>query len=261
MHMPAIHRFQRPGASAPLAFADDFGILSAAGEREREDAVWSDLPIPVSVTLPIDDAPAGEVVLPVHYEPRYAYPLLMWLNPARDVDFRDRVSAISDRNFIALALHWPVFAAPPTPSVSRTAECAHRIADAVAAANVNWNIHSRRHYLIAEGHSPCAWAIRLAEHSPERFDAFVCIRPERWRASRTLAPKTWSNGAARLLAIFDAAATHGESGKHTAVIDSWRHHAAGRNWPLDCRLTGEGGEHESAPSSINAWLMARIASC
>ncbi len=190
---------------APLAFGDDFGLVPEFSgiATEREDAVWSDLPIPVSVTIPLDGPMSCEAVLPAHYEPRYSYPLIVWLNPADDVEFRERITAISDRNFVSVALYWRGFDDPPTSSVIRTAECMQFVENALAFVESVWNIHDGRRFLIADGAEACAWEVRLAEHRPDLWEAAVCIRPGDVTANTTAMRRKAPVSAQRLLTVTD----------------------------------------------------------
>ncbi len=241
-------------AEMPMLFGDDYGVCTASPdiEFEREDAVWADLPIPVSVTIPLDGPMSCEAVLPAHYEPRYSYPLIVWLDPAGDIEFRERITAISDRNFLSIALHWRGFNASPTSSVTRTAECMHLVESALTFVESVWNIHDSRRFLLAEGAVACEWELRLAEHRPDPWGALVCIRPGGVTANTNAMRRRSPVSALRMLAITVSDDTSGDGRE---IAESWRRHTLGLKTSIDHRqLSGT----DDRSRLINNWLMSCV---
>jgi hypothetical protein len=230
------------------AFADDFDLIDASTEdiAARDDDAWADIPLPVSVTLPIDSDMACEVVIPAHYEPRYSYPLLIWIQPDERASFRERISAISDRNYVGVSLHWSGFLESPRGAIPRVAECHGHIQSALWLIGTLWNTHPGRRYLIAEGAAACNWARRLTQHAPNDVDALVCMGPEPWTA---LIRDTISLPMPhkRLLLISD----------EIDVIDTWRQRPAVQGWAIESALPNQ--QDGQMARRINAWLMSRVA--
>lgn len=243
-------RHSSPSVSSlvPPAFADDFALVESAAEHDREDGLWSDLPLPVSVTLPLDADMTCEAVLPAHYEPRYAYPLLIWIQPGDDIAFRDRVAAISDRNYFSIALYWAGFDRYPTPSIPRVAECHGLLQSALRQVGSLWNTHRERACLIAEGGTECAWARRLFEHAPDGIKALICLHPTPWVTADGDVYRVPPRNGNSVLAVSDDA----------DVIETWRTQAAKGGWSIASAPDGDAGGR-STPRLINAWLMSRIA--
>ena len=116
------------------------------------------------------------VFAPLHYEPNYAYPLLVWLHgDGQDEQQLSRVMPqLSLRNFVAVAprsdttlengkysRHWQV-----TPcGVDAAAE---KVRNVVASALSNYNVNRAKIYLVGS-QSGGAMALRLALEYPEFF--------------------------------------------------------------------------------------------
>lgn len=113
------------------------------------------------------------LLAPLHYEPNYAYPLLVWLH-GPDGDEREvkRVMPlVSLRNYVSVAVRGPVaerrgFGWPDTADGILTAES--RVADAVSHARQKFNIHSERIYLAGYG-AGGTMGMRLALRRPDRY--------------------------------------------------------------------------------------------
>jgi phospholipase/carboxylesterase len=165
---------------------------------------------------PFDDSPfsldadhAGAthpVYLPRHYEPNYAYPLLVLLH-GRGGDERQLlrlVPKMSERNFVAIGLRGPRRTQPrrdgtvgycwdqaardarigegtatrhrprmPQPNESLEPLDA-RVGDAVHVASHRFSIHPERIYLVGYGEGATA-ALRLGLRVPERFAGIVAL--------------------------------------------------------------------------------------
>jgi hypothetical protein len=231
------------------AFADDEErVVSAAiGQRDGVDAVWLDLPVPVSVRLPTDTEMTCEVVIPAHYEPRYAYPLLIWLQPDDGIDFRDRIASISDRNYIGVGLHWSGFTHDAPAAIPGLAQCRSSIETTLATVTSLWNVHPRRACLVAEGHLACGWAARIAQHAPERFASLLCIRPAPWHDE--------ANGfhCSRLAPSLSVLFISSE----LKAKRSWQRASFQRGWRLQTADASDGDAAERR-RFINSWLMEQV---
>jgi phospholipase/carboxylesterase len=120
-----------------------------------------------------EDGPVS-VFAPLHYEPGYAYPLVIWLHgPGLDEGQLRRVMpAVSMRNYAAVAprgpgrgpgggRYWP----QDDDAIEEAEAC---VWQALAAAENRFKVHSRRRYLAGYG---CGgtMAVRLAMRHPDRF--------------------------------------------------------------------------------------------
>jgi phospholipase/carboxylesterase len=113
------------------------------------------------------------LLAPLHYEPNYAYPLLVWLHsPEGDERELKRIMPhVSLRNYVAVAVRGPEqerrgFDWPQTADGFLAAETT--IGDAVAQARHKFHIHSERVFLAGYG-SGGTMALRLALRRPDRY--------------------------------------------------------------------------------------------
>lgn len=119
---------------------------------------------------------------PIHYERRYAYPLLVWLhgNSSNEHELRQIMPQISMRNFVAVAPRgcW-------TDSRNRGChgwrqasnlieDAENRIAECVAAAQRRFNIHPKRIFLVGND-AGGTMAVRVAFNDPARYAGVVSI--------------------------------------------------------------------------------------
>src|SRR5688572_4864061 len=128
---------------------------------------------------------------PIHYEPGYAYPLIVWLHStaSSERELRHVIPLVSMRNYVATA---PRAASPSTRHRNRYSwrqsgdgiEAAEsRVAECIAAATRRYNIHPSKVFLAGCG-SGGTMALRLAWNDPGRFAGVVTINgplPTRWR--------------------------------------------------------------------------------
>jgi phospholipase/carboxylesterase len=122
------------------------------------------------------DATPHATFAPMHYEPGYAYPLLVWLHDALgdEREVRQIVPQISIRNFVAIAPRGTCAArcgrnAYGWSQAADTVELAEsRILDCVEIASRRFNIHQERIFLVGAG---CGgtMALRTAWNYPGRF--------------------------------------------------------------------------------------------
>jgi phospholipase/carboxylesterase len=119
---------------------------------------------------------------PMHYEERYAYPLIVWLHgsDSNEQELRQVMPLVSMRNYVAIA--------PRGTSESSRArnrfdwresaeaiESTHaRIVDCVAVAQDRFNIHPNRIFLVGRG-TGGTMALRTAWSDPDRFAGIAAI--------------------------------------------------------------------------------------
>jgi phospholipase/carboxylesterase len=119
---------------------------------------------------------------PVHYEPGYAYPLLVWLHGpgGNEHQLPHVMPLVSDRNFVGVAprgthavgdrqgqFDW-------RQTSEEIAEAESRVFASVAVAARRFNIHSGRVFLAGYG-SGGTMALRIAWNNPRHFGGVAAI--------------------------------------------------------------------------------------
>lgn len=145
---------------------------SAEGCSEAADAGWA-------CTL-WDQPPATCcLVAPLHYEPNYAYPLIVWLHgPGSDEREVKRIMPlVSLRNYVAVGLRGPVarsggFVWPQTAEAIALA--GEHLAEAIARAQRKYHLHPQRVYVAGHGSSG-TMALRLALDAPEMVAGAISL--------------------------------------------------------------------------------------
>jgi phospholipase/carboxylesterase len=119
---------------------------------------------------------------PIHYEERYAYPLLVWLHDSasNEQELRQIMPLVSMRNYVAIA---PRGTCDDQRNRGRfgwrqttdAIESAHsRIVDCIAVARERFNIHEQRVFLVGRG-AGGTMALRTAWHDPSKFAGAISI--------------------------------------------------------------------------------------
>jgi phospholipase/carboxylesterase len=119
---------------------------------------------------------------PMHYEPGYAYPLLVWLHdgPGNEHELRQVMPLVSMRNYVGIA--------PRGPSADHRAANAYgwrqtdddieaaeaRIDHCIRLAERRYNIHSQRIFLIGHGNGG-TMALRVGWNNPARYAGVATI--------------------------------------------------------------------------------------
>jgi phospholipase/carboxylesterase len=119
---------------------------------------------------------------PMHYEPGYAYPLVVWLHssPGNEHELRQVMPLVSMRNYVAVAPRGPVTERRQTnafnwrQSDDEIEEADARIAHCVDLACRRYNIHANRIFLVGHG-SGGTMAVRTAWNNPGRFAGVATI--------------------------------------------------------------------------------------
>jgi phospholipase/carboxylesterase len=200
---------------------------------------------------------------PVHYEPNYQYPLLVWLH-GRTNDERQLLwvmPRVSDRNYVAVAprglrvasADWDAESTGWSQSSEVVAQAEQRIFDAIDAAGQRFNINPARVFLAG---SDCGgtMAFRIAMSHPDRFAGVLSIGGP--FPSGRKAFGQWS--LARRLAMFLAVARENRQYPPTrACTDLRLLYSAGmsvtlRQYPCAQALTAK------VLGDVNRWVMEQI---
>jgi phospholipase/carboxylesterase len=207
------------------------------------------------------DKPHGDftycLFTPVHYEPGYAYPLVVWLHPngSHQEQLLDVMPRLSLRNYLAIAprgLHLEENS-PGWPSRGLWSEVERRVLASIEIASRDYHVAPDRVFLagVREGGSA---ALQLGLDHPQRFAGVVSLG-----GGVPFGATRFTNlYAARSLPLL---ITHGRRAGHygegKACQDLRILHAAGmalavRQYPdenqLDDQLLGD----------VNRWIMERV---
>jgi phospholipase/carboxylesterase len=119
---------------------------------------------------------------PIHYEERYAYPLIVWLHDdgSNERELKDVMPLISMRNYVAIAPRGTCgepdshgrFCWRQSSDAIESAQS--RIVDCIAVARRRFNIHDKRVFLVGRG-AGGTMAIRTAWQAPDQFAGVVTI--------------------------------------------------------------------------------------
>lgn len=120
---------------------------------------------------------------PLHYEPNYAYPLIVWLHSPGD-DERQLlriITMISTRNYVAVAPRGLLVHQPDEPdrlgwpqSAEHIHEAEQRIAECVETAGRQYHVASKRVFL-AGFDAGGTMAFRVAMTHPQRFAGVISL--------------------------------------------------------------------------------------
>jgi phospholipase/carboxylesterase len=195
---------------------------------------------------------------PIHYEPGYAYPLLIWLHGAEGDEGQicDVMPEISLRNFVAIAPRGTSSARGNRHSFlwrqsdDAIAEAESRVLDCVDIACRRFNIHTDRVFLAGAG---CGgtMALRTAWNHPGRFAGVASIggpMPAHGRPMRNI------NALRRLPCFIASGRTSGDYPESDVCRDLRMLHAAGctvalRQYPCGDDLTNV------MLADLNRWIM------
>jgi phospholipase/carboxylesterase len=151
-------------------------------------SVAEKVPQPLAIESALFTAPSHDTTwalfTPMHYEPNYAYPLLVWLHGPAENDERQLLRImpmVSLRNFVAVAprgfpgerapggagYRWP-----QTPD--HIGESEHRVFESIRAAESKCNIASQRIFLAGYGEGG-TMAFRIAMNHPQQFAGVVSL--------------------------------------------------------------------------------------
>jgi phospholipase/carboxylesterase len=119
---------------------------------------------------------------PIHYEERYAYPLIVWLHDSAssEQELPDIMPLVSMRNYVAIAPRGTCEDPQQRGQydwrqTSDAIESAHsRINDCIELAKQRFNIHDRRVFLVGRG-AGGTMAVRTAWNEPGNFAGIATL--------------------------------------------------------------------------------------
>ncbi len=173
-HVDRLQAFPKVFDAALFTDEADPELLRELEAEDRIDPLHADGPWRVvSDWAPGLGRRPQSLFIPEHYEPKYAYPLLVWLTEDdRPGQLAEVMPDISTRNFFGLAF--------PVPSMPHGGEepAPQGVLDALKAAVLEvrrrFHIHSERIYL-AGIDAGAAWALDLVLQKPEWFGGAVVL--------------------------------------------------------------------------------------
>lgn len=119
------------------------------------------------------------LVAPLHYEPNYAYPLLVWLHASGsdEREVKRIIPLVSVRNYVAVGLRGPVargsgFGWPQTGDAIATA--GEHLAEAIGRAREKYHLHPQRVFVAGHGSSG-TMALRLALEAPDLVAGVISL--------------------------------------------------------------------------------------
>ncbi|NQV25081.1 MAG: hypothetical protein HQ518_12020 [Rhodopirellula sp.] len=145
---------------------------AAAPEPHRDVQFWQ-----------VNDFAAGTI--PESYEPRYAYPLVVWLN-GRDCcvdESLNHIATMSPQNYLGVAVDECLFHLPdadqhnfdmPVEFLKRLVDVENRVVNAVRSVRQVLNVHTERIFLAGVGDAASV-ALLLAMHQPEWFAGCIAF--------------------------------------------------------------------------------------
>jgi phospholipase/carboxylesterase len=209
----------------------------------------------------VADAAPHATFTPIHYEPNYAYPLLVWLHghASNEHELRQVMPQISMRNYVAVAPRGPWInlrhrGRHGWRQASDMIEDAEtRIAACIAAAKSRFNIHPDRIFLAGYGNGG-TMAVRVAWNDPARFAGVASINgplPTRQSPLRRI-------NELRQLPCLLAMARDSQSYPQARVCDDLRLlHAAGCTVALR-QYPGTDGLVKCMLADLDRWLMEHV---
>lgn len=207
--------------------------------------------------LPKNLTTTDKFYFPTNHEPNYAYPLIIWLTDdlSSSSDFQEKMSRISDQNYLGLDISLSQFSSDHNGPVDITGVCSQQllshIQEELTEFNQQANIHQERIFLAGTG--ACAsLAMKLLLMHPLQFAGFLAIDPINQGLDNPLANFRFLKHLKGMLTTTGAAANENEN--------SWTKpfaqllHDAGVQLHLDTQRKSEG----KAYSLINRVVMQTI---
>jgi phospholipase/carboxylesterase len=232
--------------------------LSAPARHVDAAAPPADSHLESAVFARQEDGPVA-VFAPLHYEPGYAYPLLVWLHgPGLDEGQLRRVMPlVSMRNYAAVAPRGPGSGPgggrcwPQSDDAIDEAEAG--VWQAVAAAENRFKVHRNRRYLVGYG---CGgtMAVRLALRHPDRFAGAATLGGPLPSGG---APLSRLGELRRLPLLIAAGCKSDDYDSHSVCRDLRLVHSAGMSVTLRHYPCGQDLIPEML-ADLNRWLMDQV---
>jgi phospholipase/carboxylesterase len=205
--------------------------------------------------------PEYSLFVPLHYEPRYAYPLLVWLHAegGNERELRQLMPHVSVRNYVAASARGVTdvegaahgYSWQQTPS--EIGEAAERVRQCIDAASERFNVHAERVFIAGNG-SGGTMALRLALQFPEWFAGAASLGGPMPTGHAPLGRVK----EARTMPLLLASCRESADYPPARVADDLRLlHAAG----ISLSLRQYPGEHELTTvmlADLDRWLMERV---
>ena len=198
---------------------------------------------------------------PLHYEPRYAYPLLVWLHEdgGNERELRQLMPHVSVRNYVAVSARGVAgvkgsdraFCWEQSPG--NVGEAVDRVRHCIDVATQRFNVHPERVFIAGNGRGG-TMALRVALQFPEWFAGAVSLGGALPVGDSPLGRVK----QARQLPLLLATSRESQAYPPAKVADDLRLlHAAG----FSLALRTYPGEHDLTTvmlSDLDRWLMGRI---
>jgi phospholipase/carboxylesterase len=205
--------------------------------------------------------PCYSLFAPLHYERRYAYPLLVWLHDdgGNERELRQLMPHVSVRNYVAASARGTMksegsgraYAWEQSPAA--IGESAERVRQCIDVARQRFNVHSERVFIAGNGRGG-TMALRLALQHPEWFAGAVSLGG----AMPTGHAPLGRVNQARSLPLFLASCRESEDYPPARVADDLRLlHSAG----FSLALRQYPGEHDLTTvmlADMDRWLMEQV---
>jgi phospholipase/carboxylesterase len=209
------------------------------------------------------DAPFAQFA-PLHYEPNYAYPLLVWLHGAGDSEHQLRriMPHVSMRNYVAIAPRGTIVITPPdadqkayawSQSSGDIGQAEHCISRAISAAKRRYHIRPDRVFL-AGYDCGGTMAFRVALHDALSFAGVISLCGPFPRQGAPLADLD----RVRSLPLFVSACRAATRYPTDQVCDDLRLlHSAGMSITLK-EYPGADGLSADMLADVDRWIMEQI---
>lgn len=194
------------------------------------------------------------VYIPEYHEPKYAYPLVVWVqSPGRtaDADFHRVIEGISERNYVGLAFR-PASLTGGATEFDELESDADRLARLVTAARKRTRIHNERVFLVGTGVAG-TWALRFGLSRPEWF-AGVAAFDAAWPGADRLLSRYRSLRGKRVLL---GGTTSKSDSRASGEIGARLLHSAGMTVCQRRYAAGSAGDSAKL-ADLNRWIMREI---
>lgn len=195
---------------------------------------------------------------PIHYEPNYAYPLLVWLHgpDSSELELRQMMPHVSVRNYVGVAPRGTCRTSKTQrlygwrQTSGEVADACQRVRDCIDIAREKFNIHGDRVFVAGYGEGG-TMALRVGMEHPELFAGAISLGgpvPRGGNAFHRI-------NAARKLPLMISASTDKDSYTNEQLMADVRLlHSGG--FSLNVMLYPEGdGLTNTMFSDIDSWMM------
>ncbi len=225
---------------------------------------WSAEDVELSVaTTAQDGGLKHQVFAPLHYEPNYAYPLLVWLHGggADEQQLVKIMPFVSMRNYVAVAPQCPAHLTLESNGhesdglwqAEHATEAAHGILDCIAEVERRYHV-ARNRIFLAGYRDGGEMALRIALEHPRQFAGVVSVNGAFPRLGNPLARLAQARGIPILI-------THGHASREYPLDqlceDLRLFHAAGMNVTLRQYPCAD-EIHSQMLRDLNIWLMEQV---